>query len=72
MCLKTAIGHISGIILKSHLKRVNLSVAGVGRALAKEFLRAGDSVVICSRDSMLNACSLLCDGDMLVLCQVSD
>ncbi|EIE21732.1 NAD(P)-binding protein [Coccomyxa subellipsoidea C-169] len=24
---------------------------GVGRALAKEFLRAGDSVVICSRDS---------------------
>ena len=33
--------------------------AGVGRALAQEFLRYGDSVIICSRDSeRLRACSL--------------
>ena len=31
--------------------------AGVGRALAQEFLRCGDSVIICSRDSKsLQAC----------------
>ncbi len=31
--------------------------AGVGRALAGEFLRYGDSVVICSRDGALPSCS---------------
>ena len=34
-----------------HVDVTEQECAGVGRALAQEFLRCGDSVIICSRDS---------------------